>query len=311
MITAWRTALVTGSTGFIGRHLVRHLEGIGIDVTCLQRTAPQGQTSSNVLLLSAFEPRAIEAALTARSFDVIFHLAAYGVSPSDRDDHLMQTVNVDSTATLARIAAGWSAKAMIIAGSGSEYDFTGVTQPVSETHALQTKSTYGASKTAGGKRARDVAADSEMSVVVARIFNVYGSGEAAHRLLPSLLSGLDGKGRIPLSEGIQQRDFLHVSDVVRALALLASAAVERQLSCVVNVASGKAVTVRQFCETAADAMQIPRDRLNFGALPLRPDDTLYFAGNPALLTALTGWSPRHSLADGIMETVASRRQAGQ
>lgn len=310
MTEPWRTALVTGSSGFIGRHLVRHLVSTGVGVTCLCRAGSSGPSRTQTLPIDALTPSAIERVLAGRSFDVVFHLAAYGVSPMDRSEPLMQSVNVDATATLARLAAGWPARAMILTGSGSEYDFTGVTHPVEEAHALQTRSAYGVSKTAGGLAAQAAAEGSRMSVAVARLFNVYGPGEARHRLLPSLMRGRDGAAPIALSMGTQLRDFLHVSDVVHALTRLADAVATDPMTCVVNVASGQTVSVRQFCEMAADAMPMSRSLLHFGALPLRPDDTMYFSGNPGRLTALTGWNPGYSLAEGLAQTIATMWDAG-
>jgi UDP-glucose 4-epimerase len=310
MTRAWQTALVTGSSGFIGQHLVQHLLTESIAVTVLRRHGTVTRAGLPTIDIDAVTPSCIEGALGSRRFDVVFHLAAYGVTPTDRDAHLIQTVNVEATAALTRVAVTWPARAMVIAGSGSEYEFAGVDQPVTETHRLQTRNAYGASKTAGALAALAAAHGSQMSVAVARIFNVYGPGEAPHRLLPSLVHGLRPNSAIDLSEGTQRRDFLHVSDVVRALVHIADAVAMQPQACVLNVASGQAVTVRQFCETAADVMGIARSQLRFGALPMRPDDTMYFAGDPGQLTTLTGWSPRLSLVEGLSATVATLKQTG-
>ena len=56
-----------------------------------------------------------------------------------------------------------------------------------------------------------------MKLRLLRFFKVYGEGEAPHRLLPSLVAGLARRERVPLSEGTQVRDFIHVDDVVAGL----------------------------------------------------------------------------------------------
>jgi UDP-glucose 4-epimerase len=307
MSRTWRTALVTGSTGFIGRHLVRHLASNGIAVTCLQRGTGLDRTGDGSIWVDALASPALDAALLGKAFDVVFHLAAYGVSPTDRDADLMSRINVEATATLARIASEWPAQAMIVTGSGSEYSFDGPLMPAPETRQLQTKSLYGITKSRGSDAALAVSRTSDMAVAIGRLFNVYGPGEAAHRLLPSLIRGMNSDGLIALSAGTQVRDFLHVDDAVAALCVLADLAVARRGQHVLNVCSGQALTVRQFCEAAADAIPIPRDRLRFGALPMRLDDVPYFVGDPSLVFAQTHWRPVYSLQTGLAAAVAQMR----
>jgi nucleoside-diphosphate-sugar epimerase len=219
----------------------------------------------------------------------------------------MHRINVALPRQLVTEAAKWPAKAIFIAGSGSEYDRSAFGQPVSECGPLEHHAPYGASKAAGTLRVISAAAAHDVPLAVGRIFGVYGPGEPRHRLLPTLFRHLSRNERVPLSSGTQLRDFLYIDDVIAAtLALLAH--VERtKIQLIANVASGEPVTVRSVAEMVAEELNVPRSLLGFGDISLRPDESKCFSGDPFRLTMLTGWHPTHDLRDGIRRSLAELR----
>lgn len=298
-MTRRSTALLTGATGFIGRHLARHLAAQNCAVVSLQRAPRNLAGVAETIVVPDLTPAAMAAALRGRRFDRVFHLAGYGVAPGDRDPESMFRINVELTRGVVAQAAGWGAKAVVIAGSGAEYDFSGVQQPVSEQHPLEAFRLYGASKAAGSLCALATARHLGVPLAVARLFGVFGPGEAPHRLLPSLLTGLRRRQRVPLSAGLQRRDQLYVGDAVAALLAVAQAIERTPQQLAVNVSSGAPLPVRAFVEQVAVALGASPALLGFGDLPTRPDDVACFAGDPRRLFQLTGWTPAHSLAGGI------------
>ncbi len=136
-------------------------------------------------------------------------------------------------------------------------------------------------------------------------FNIYGPGEAPHRLLPSLVSRLREGRRVALSPGRQLRDFLHVDDAVEAVVALLSALERAPAALAVNVATGEMASVRRFAEIVAEVMDADAGLLGFGDIPARPDDTPCFGGNPRLISDYAGWSARYDLRTGIERAVAS------
>lgn len=299
-----RSVLLTGTTGFIGRHLAADLHRRGLMVTSLQRSRETVAGVSETLTVPAFAPAAITDALRGRRFDWLLHFAGSGVRPDDRDVEQMFAVNVDATRRLVRLAADWPAKAAFIAGSGSEYDTAGATGPVDEDHPLEHSKLYGASKAAAGLTALAVATACGLPLVVGRIFGVYGPGEAPHRLLPSLARNLRSNQRVPLSAGRQTRDFLHVEDVLHAVRTLTEAAEAGQIRAVVNIATGTPHSVRSFAEIVAEEVGAPLSLLGFGDIATRPDETMCFSGTPARLIELTGWTPTYDLRSGIRASIA-------
>lgn len=294
---------MTGATGFIGRHLANNLAGRDWLVTSMQRSNAAVDGIGETIIVPEFAPAAIAAALSGRHFQLVFHLAGYGVKPNERDIDMMFDINVDATRAIVRQSGLLGAEAVVIGGSGAEYDFTDAEGPVSEDCALQSRSLYGASKAAGSLAALATAGAIGLPLAVARLFGVFGPGEAPHRLLPSLVNALSKRERVSLSPGLQRRDALYVQDAVDALVAIALRIRLDPQQLIVNVCSGGAPTVREFAETVADVMEVPRALLGFGDIAARPDDVASFAGCPDRLYRLTGWKPSHTLSSGIRVAV--------
>jgi UDP-glucose 4-epimerase len=294
-----RSVLVTGGNGFIGRHVVKRLLKEGHDVTLLQRCKQIVPGVRELLCIDPLAPEALQRALSGRRFDWVVHLAAYGVAPADREIESMFRINVDLTRRLVEVAAAWRARAIFVAGSGSEYALADVDGPVGEDHPLEAFELYGASKAAGGLCALAIARTTGLPLAVGRMFGVYGPGEAPHRLLASLVRHLRVGRLAPLSDGSQRRDFVYVEDVVDAIMGLLTALENGRMQTVVNIATGRPASVRMFAESVAETLGAPMHLLGFGKVAMRPHEVACFSGDPTRLHALTGWNPQHSLTSGI------------
>ena len=137
--------------------------------------------------------------------------------------------------------------------------------------------------------------------MTARLFTVYGPGEPADRLLPSLCRALHTAQPVPLTDGRQQRDFTFVEDVADGLLRVG-------LRCpapgaIVHVSTGVLTSVRTFAETAARILRVPVERLQFGAIPRHYEEMSPSGISVARLTSLLGWVPPTSVAEGIRRTL--------
>ena len=113
---SFATALVTGASGFIGRALVTHLRENGKRVVALGRRASTLPPAERQIKLGSVSMGAIAGALGGESVDVVFHCAAYGVDPQDRDPARMFETNVVATGTWVEAAGSVGAKAFVYAG---------------------------------------------------------------------------------------------------------------------------------------------------------------------------------------------------
>jgi nucleoside-diphosphate-sugar epimerase len=301
--------LVTGASGFIGVHLVNRLLSEGSRVTVLARSSsalPQEWNDRlSVVACGDFSERGLRQLLPA-PFDTVFHLAAYGVRPNHRDIDEMIAINVGLPVALVRLCAEWRAR-MVMAGTFSEYRSPSSRELLTEASPLEQGKLYGSSKAAGGLIASAIASSSGTGFRLLRLFKVYGAGEAPHRLLPALVSGMARRERVAISAGTQVLDFVYIDDVVEAMQRADTHCRDKGGIATWNVATGRAHSVREFAERVAAAMNAEPSLLGFGAIDMRKDDEPWLVGSPDLLRAGLGWQPMTGLDDGISAAVATLR----
>jgi nucleoside-diphosphate-sugar epimerase len=309
-------ALVTGATGFIGRHLVDGLIGAKTQVIALvrpgSRVPDEWRGRVPCIACADWSKGGLRAALASQSFDVVYHLATYGVLPADRDPGPMVRVNVDLPALFVRLCQERGA-GLVMAGTFSEYQRPADRRRLTEESALEMRKIYGASKAAGGILASALAQSLGVNLRLLRLFKVYGEGEAPHRLLPSLVAGLARRERVPLSDGLQVRDFIYVDDVVQACIAVGEElrSASRGLTATWNVCTGVGHSVRTFAELVAQAMGASDQLLGFGDLPIRADDEPYLVGDGERMRRELGWRPQHDLDAGIRAAVSILMASGR
>ena len=304
------SALVTGASGFIGAHLVARLLSEGSRVTALVRSssALPAEWSDRVRIVTCddFSESNLRRLLDA-PFETVFHLAAYGVKPIHRDIDEMLRINVALPAALLRLCSEWHAR-MVMTGTFSEYGSPSTQRPLSEDLPLEQGKLYGSSKAAGGLMASALANSSGTSFRLLRLFKVYGAGEAPHRLLPALVSGLDKGERVAISAGTQVIDFVYIDDAVEAMLRADGHCRDKGGVATWNVATGRAHSVREFAEHVAAAMDADLSLLGFGAIDMRGDDEPWIVGSPDLLRSELGWQPSIGLEGGVRAAVAALRR---
>lgn len=298
--------LVLGASGFIGHWLTRRLADAGADLTAGVRNThalddlPGAVTVSKIDLLDF---AAVTDLITRVSPAVIFNLSGYGIDPRERSEDMARLINAELPPLLLRAMRhttlpAWRGQRVVHAGSALEYGTCG--GDFAETSQARPTTLYGRTKLAGAVGLLNESAASGLASVTARLFTVYGPGEHAGRLLPSLLEAARTGAPIDLTAGTQQRDFTYVEDVVEGLLRLGT--VWTSSAGLVNVATGELFTVRHFIETAAQILGIRSDNLNFGALPTRNEEMEHDPVTIRKLKDLTAWAPSTTLAQGIRRT---------
>ena len=280
-MTSLQNILFIGASGFIGKALCRHLSTVcpGVNLHALARSTSDVAPFVQKHIVSDWSLRGITKNMPACRFDVIFNLAAAGVSPDERELDVIHAVNTALPSTLVQLAYEHGAS-LIHAGSSAEYApsddlfLDEINSPVGA------YSLYGASKAAGGMMAYATAKHLNVDFLNLRLFNVFGEGEASHRLFPSLVRAAETAQPLPLSDGLQIRDFIHVKQVCRAFELAASSSNHKPRQAVLNVCSGIAVSVRDFSKTIFKVLSADENLLEFGAIERRPDDLLRVVGKP-------------------------------
>jgi nucleoside-diphosphate-sugar epimerase len=234
---------------------------------------------------------------------MVVNLAVHGVDPGQRDSTLMRALNTDLPRELCDCLAreptrGWSGTRLVHVGSALEYgDVRGT---LVESMPEKPTTEYGRSKLAATRYITEASRVSGLSSAVVRLFTVYGPGEHEGRLLPSLTRLAREGGRLPLTAGEQRRDFTYVEDVAEGLLRLATSTASP--GTIVNLATGRLISVRTFVETAATVMRIPPSALAFGELPTRAEEMHHDEVSLDRLFALTSWRPTTAIAEGIQRS---------
>ena len=298
-------ALVAGGGGFVGSALVAALAAGGHDVSVMTTGERAFPSPIRTLRLAHWHPGCVLEAEPDLRYDWIFNAAAYGVDPNQADATAAHLANAELPLAFVDLARRAGARALVHVGSCFEYAEPAVRRPLRESDPLETAKTYNTTKVAGSLAVVEAARQTGLNAIVARLFGVYGAGEQPWRLLPSIHDRLVRGLPVPLSEGSQVRDYLHIDDAAAGLiALAASISEAPRAPSIVNLCSGAGVTVRRFAETLAGALGAPRELLQFGAIPMRAREIAYLVGDVGYLKSLMLWRPAYTLESGLAAAAA-------
>ena len=234
--------LITGGAGFIGTHLVRRLlEDPAATVRVLDNLYRGRNTFAGVSRVE-FLQGDVRDGQTVRSamdgIDLVYHLAAQSnVLGAVKNIDYSFTTNVAGTVEVLSAARECGVRRMVFTSSREVYG-EAAALPVPESAPLNPKNAYGASKAAAELYCR-VFAESGMDVVVFRLANVYGPGDA-ERVIPLFLAhALSGRPLVIYGED-KLLDFVWIGDVVDALVKAQTAPVAGQT---INIGSGEGTTL--------------------------------------------------------------------
>ncbi|MBA2495996.1 MAG: GDP-mannose 4,6-dehydratase [Acidimicrobiia bacterium] len=298
-------ALVTGSGGFVGRHLVAHLRAAGDEVHDLDCERAEGAARVDIT-----EPDAVTGRLDEVAPDVVYHLAGWSdVGGSWQAPLEAFRANAEGTLNVLQAAAAAGVGRTIVVSSADVYGAVPDERlPVTEDHPLRPASPYAASKVAADFLGLQAFLGRGLDVVRVRAFNHIGPGQTDRFVVAAIASRIarnerDGGDEIAVGNLAARRDFTDVRDVVRAYRLLATDAVAGE---VYNVCSGRDVAVSALADLliakAVHPMQLVIDPGRH-----RPVDVPVVRGDAGRLAAATGWAPAIPLEATLVDVLADWR----
>jgi nucleoside-diphosphate-sugar epimerase len=296
--------LITGATGFIGRHAIGPLQQAGFGVHALTRAEPSdradGVTYHIADLIAAAD---IAPLLRAVAPTHLLHLA-WDVTPGRFWNSPANLTWVAASMALYRAFVAAGGRRAVFAGTCAEYDWSYPLLDETRT-ALQPATLYGTAKHALHQIIAKAAALDQVSVAWARLFMLYGPHENENRLVPTVATALL-RGRPALcGNGAAERDFMHVADAGAALACVLGS----DLQDAVNIASGSCVPIRLVIDMVAQLIERP-ELVRLGTRPDAADEPPRLAAATQLLAGL-GFRPAFTLASGLADTVGWwRRKEG-
>lgn len=244
-----KEVLVTGGAGFIGSHLVAALVDAN-DVTVLDDLSSGSKENvhpeATLVRGDLRERETVEAAVDG--MDLVFHLAGMvSVEASVANPVKSHAINASATVTLLDCARDVDAR-VITASSAAIYGEPTVT-PVDESQPLTPRSPYAVDKRTVDEYTRLFAELYGIETVALRYFNVYGPGQSAASYSGVISTFLEqaaaGTALTVHGDGTQTRDFVHVSDVVRANLL---AATTSTVGNAYNIGTGEETSITELAE---------------------------------------------------------------
>jgi nucleoside-diphosphate-sugar epimerase len=287
--------LVTGATGFVGRHALPRLIESGAQIHAVTRSRP-AERFAGVHWLGADLLDSTKRAelMCAVRPDMLVHFAwetATGRFWSARS-------NIDWTvATLDLLRLGAEHGIGRVVGVGSCAEYAGGAKPCQECHtAIAPNSLYGAAKDGVRRVLQAYAEQDGLSWAWARLFHPTGADERQDRLVPSVAAALASGTPVKLTSGSAIRDVIDVRDAGRAIAELALSPVKGP----VNIGRGEPVSIRQLAETLGRIAGRP-DLLHFGALPDRAGEPPHLVADIDRLINEVGFQPQKTLEESLSD----------
>ncbi|HEX2359229.1 MAG TPA: NAD-dependent epimerase/dehydratase family protein [Solirubrobacterales bacterium] len=308
-------SLVTGGAGFIGSHLVDALLERGDDVLVLddlssgkrENLSAALQHGATLEVLDVTDPRVLLTALEGFGPEAVFHLAAQiDVRKSMADPGFDARLNVIGTLNVLEAAARVGAGRLVFVSTGGAMYGEGVGRedelPFAESARCEPDSIYGQSKLAAEGYVGYYDRTHEISTAVVRLGNVYGPRQdpALEAGVVAIFSDLARDGGKPtvFGDGLQTRDYIHVTDVVAGILAPPSSAGKG----IFNIGTGVETNVLELAETIGRLAG--RENFEPTFAPPRAGEVQRTALDPTLAEHELGWRAQLSLEKGLEQTLA-------
>ena len=306
--------LITGGAGFIGSHLARTLVAQGQQVTVLDNLSggnPENLASirDKIHFIQGDICRLPDVIAATQNVNYVLHHAAL-VSVAESMDNPQKTteINVNGTQNVLEAARRNNVKRVVFASSSAVYG-NSPHLPYTESTPVDCQSPYAWSKQAGAELCQLYTKSFNLETVVLRYFNVFGTGQNSNSAYAAVIAkfmqlAADNK---PLGidwDGLQSRDFVHVSDVVQANLLAAQKGIPGEIY---NVASGHTYTLLELADTIE---KVSGRKLERVFRPKRAGDVHESSADVRKIKAL-GFKPQVSLEEGLKQMWKEKNSAAK
>lgn len=235
---------VTGASGFVGRHVLKELLKHGVEITAVTRDATRlTELSSFIGVVEMDISQPLSNSYERMGYpDILIHLAWDGL-PNYRSLHHFETeLPIQYKFLKGLINAGLPS--LLVTGTCFEYGMQ--SGALAEDMLTKPDNPYGFAKDALRKELGFLKLVKPYNLTWARLFYIYGEGQASSSLYPKMKDAVAQGDRVfKMSGGEQLRDYLPVAEVARDIVRLALA--KSDLGAV-NVCSGKPISVRNLVE---------------------------------------------------------------
>jgi nucleoside-diphosphate-sugar epimerase len=294
-----KKVILTGASGFIGRHAIPYLLKSNYEVHALFcNHKPELKEQENLIwhkcdILNLSTQKKLCDEIKASH---LLHFAWYAV-PGKYWTSLENLRWVQASLSLIINFVKNKGTRAVIAGTCAEYDWD-YGYCSEKVTPLKPASLYGACKNGLGNIVKHFSTEVSLSYAWGRIFYLYGPYENLDRLVPSVIRRLQKKEVVQCTHGNQIRDFLYVEDVAGAFVAL----LESDVMGPVNIASGQPVALKNVILKIADKLG-RHDLVQLGALSVQDSDPRVLIADVGQLSEKVRWQPKFNLDMGLEQTI--------
>lgn len=291
--------VVTGATSFIGVHIIKEYLNNNCKVIAIVRPNSKNLNrlpKNNNIEIIETDMEKIEYIIDKvenKKADIFYHLTWEGARVPYRDDAVLQNNNYECAIKAMKVAKQLECSVFI--GSGSQAEYGKCIGRIDESYLTNPTTEYGKAKLKAYEILKDMAKENNIKFIWTRIFSVYGIYDYQGTLVMSALDKMKTNKSMPLTQCIQNWDFIYVEDAARIMYLLANT------SCndgVYNIASGES---RQLKDFVIDMKEISNSKseLQFGTVPYNSEGVVSFEPVIDKLNKNLGYSCKISFNEGI------------
>lgn len=285
--------LVTGATGFIGKHLVNALKNNGCHIYSFSRSL-----GFDVYQRNSFEN------FKNKGIDTVFHLAGETFVPQswERQEDFY-AANVTGTRNVLDFCVSENAKIIHISG----YIY-GIPEylPIDENHPVNPNNPYACSKWQAEGLCRLYAKDKGLNAVILRPFNIYGQGQDERFLIPSILKQIKERNFIEVNDATPRRDYLYIADFINAC--LAAMNYKTGFN-IFNLGFGGSLSVKEIVEVI---IECAGGKMKWSSLNLkRKNEIPETVADFRRINKELGWRPRFLFKEGIRDILSQERHCAE
>ena len=293
-----KIAIVTGGGGFIGSHMVDFLLKKKFKVRVIDNFSGGHKKNlahhknNKLLEIHKFNILTLKDKKIFKDVDYVFHFAGIGdIVPSLEQPKKYMNVNIQGTINILELCKSANIKKFVYAASSSCYGLASV--PTKENHKISNMYPYALSKYLGEQSALHWSKVYDIPLNSIRIFNAYGTRVRTTGAYGAVFGVffkqiLENQPLTIVGDGKQRRDFIYVTDLVRAFYLAAKTKYNQQIY---NVGGGNPQSINKLANLIGGKKII--------YLPKRPGEPECTWANISKITKELKWKPKVSFEDGI------------
>ena len=302
--------LVTGASGFIGSNLTRNLVNTNDQIHILIRNQSNLWrlndiiSRCNVHFVDITKIDEVRTIISEIKPEIVYHCAAFGVYPNQKDSSLMNQINVNGTSNLLEsLHENSELERLINLGSVFEYGFT--SNSIKETNPTRGQrgepfDSYSDTKVSQTRLVEHYSHQKQLPAITLRIFTPYGIFEEPGRLISDVMVSTIKKNPLEIFSRKAQRDFVYIDDVVNALIKTSKKpGIDGEIF---NIGSGVATSVEDLVNLVCEVTDVNLEVLWHDEKQREDDKTGTNGFADLQKVKKIDWKPEVSLKDGLSRT---------